>query len=621
MNVMFERGSARDALAQSSLHWDERCFCVKNRRASCAECHHLGNDFVATIACVVPSRTKRLPDAIGRAKHAAVVSHRRVVLDTILRDLLHCLWRVGLLAATSPMRWEACLLWMSHNPVSPAWRHSVCSQIVGKLGHCTAVKSWEIQLMCWSAGTPGRVSCSLLTLLWPQSASAHEHMCKCSSFVFWLDWCPIHNISSVFHWSSPIRAPADHRLDCSHFFCAQMWTDCCKMCESWHFCLLCHMWFVDRATHHLADKNRADHLNPGFVTHAHEWLLERTLFSAMRLADISSLMTKKVAQESNEASSLMMWPWCPCDTTAVSCWPLHVVRKCFVLDPQHRLWWRCWPLTSACVAWWPFTEKPRLPQWRGDQPTGLEPNLSQTSDSVLVLATFVILFANPQKACSFWCSAMGWAKQKEVTHSFCTPGKDNAHSGDTFQNGWKLLKNRFGNCLTKDQHQAAVSKMKAFWMNVRKLSSDTLRCTLDKKCCWGKLILKCLGSESATKFGIARCMLSFKLKVTKITCRVVQWFPSAAATSSPMHKLQLAAIQQTACTTTMQQNGQPNNACCQVQSSNVTWQEWMKTVSTLSFAELTKCLWIGLIPNMLQSATHCKKNVAIILLHNIGVLK
>jgi len=56
-------------------------------------------------------------------------------------------------------------------------------------------------------------------------------------------------------------------------------------------------------------------------------------------------------------------------------------------------------------------------------------------DSVLVFATFVILFANPQKACGFWHSAMGWAKQKEVTHSFCTPGKDNACSGDTFQNG------------------------------------------------------------------------------------------------------------------------------------------------------------------------------------------
>jgi len=140
MNVSFERGLARDASAQSSLHWDEQCFWVKNRRASCAECCLLGNDFVATTACVVPSRTKRLPGVIGRANHAAVVSHMRLVLDAILRDLLHCLWRVGL-ASTSQMHWEACLLWMNHNPMSPAWWHSMCGQIVGKLVHGTAVKS------------------------------------------------------------------------------------------------------------------------------------------------------------------------------------------------------------------------------------------------------------------------------------------------------------------------------------------------------------------------------------------------------------------------------------------------------------------------------------------------
>jgi len=56
-----------------------------------------------------------------------------VVLDTVLGDLLHCLWRVGL-AATSPTRWEACLLWMTHDPVSPAWGHSVCSQLWANWG-------------------------------------------------------------------------------------------------------------------------------------------------------------------------------------------------------------------------------------------------------------------------------------------------------------------------------------------------------------------------------------------------------------------------------------------------------------------------------------------------------
>jgi len=53
MNVVFERDSARDTSAQSSLCWDEQCFCVKNRRASCMEFCPLGNDFVTTTARVV----------------------------------------------------------------------------------------------------------------------------------------------------------------------------------------------------------------------------------------------------------------------------------------------------------------------------------------------------------------------------------------------------------------------------------------------------------------------------------------------------------------------------------------------------------------------------------------
>ena len=64
---------------------------MKNRRASCVECYPLGNDFVKTIARVVPSRTKRLLGVIGRVKYAAVILYRRLVLDTILRDLLHYL--------------------------------------------------------------------------------------------------------------------------------------------------------------------------------------------------------------------------------------------------------------------------------------------------------------------------------------------------------------------------------------------------------------------------------------------------------------------------------------------------------------------------------------------------
>ena len=64
---------------------------MKNRHASCIECYPLGNDFVTTIARVVPSRTKRLLGIIERVKYAAVILHRRLVLDTILRDLLRYL--------------------------------------------------------------------------------------------------------------------------------------------------------------------------------------------------------------------------------------------------------------------------------------------------------------------------------------------------------------------------------------------------------------------------------------------------------------------------------------------------------------------------------------------------
>jgi len=36
-----------------------------------------------------------------------------------------------------PLHWEAYLLWMSHNPVSPVWGYSMHSRIIGQLGHCT----------------------------------------------------------------------------------------------------------------------------------------------------------------------------------------------------------------------------------------------------------------------------------------------------------------------------------------------------------------------------------------------------------------------------------------------------------------------------------------------------
>ena len=40
--------------------------------------------------------------------------------------------------------------------------------------------------------------------------------------------------------------------------------------------------------HHLPDEVRANHLNPGFMTHIRESLFERTLLSATGLVDIGN---------------------------------------------------------------------------------------------------------------------------------------------------------------------------------------------------------------------------------------------------------------------------------------------------------------------------------------------
>jgi len=101
VNVTFERGSAQDLSVQSSLCWDERCFYVKNRRASCGLVIHLGMTCLLTIARVAPSRTKCVLSVLWRLKHAAVILHVCLVLDAVLRDLLHCLWRVGRIATTA----------------------------------------------------------------------------------------------------------------------------------------------------------------------------------------------------------------------------------------------------------------------------------------------------------------------------------------------------------------------------------------------------------------------------------------------------------------------------------------------------------------------------------------
>jgi len=145
MNVTFERVSAQDPSASSSLCWDERCFCVKNQRASDRLVIQLGMTYLMTIAHVAPSTTKCLLGVMWRFKHAAVISHVRLVLDAILSNLLHCLWRTGLVA-TSHTRWEACLPWMSPGWMMPAWGHSVLSPLWGVASHKT--QALPVNLHC-----------------------------------------------------------------------------------------------------------------------------------------------------------------------------------------------------------------------------------------------------------------------------------------------------------------------------------------------------------------------------------------------------------------------------------------------------------------------------------------
>jgi len=139
MNVIFERGSAQDPLAQSSLYCVERRFYAKNRRASCI----LYYDVVYNDSFVLNDPEQNVFEShvswCNGLKDIAVTIHRPASADdgsllfwasffTTVKDRAS--------STTSPIRWEAYLPWMSHDPVSPVWGYSMYSQIVGKLGYC-----------------------------------------------------------------------------------------------------------------------------------------------------------------------------------------------------------------------------------------------------------------------------------------------------------------------------------------------------------------------------------------------------------------------------------------------------------------------------------------------------
>ena len=101
---IWERSGSRSS-AQSSLCWDERCFCTKNRHASCR--------IVVQWEMTVPWHQLVLcdPEQNMWQSHATVQktwpSHctgKRLWrwFVALLSNLLHCLWKTGL-AATSPV--------------------------------------------------------------------------------------------------------------------------------------------------------------------------------------------------------------------------------------------------------------------------------------------------------------------------------------------------------------------------------------------------------------------------------------------------------------------------------------------------------------------------------------
>jgi len=103
------------------------------------ESHPHGNDFVATMARVFPSRTKRLLDVVERAKHAAVTSHRRLVL----RGLGCCPQRpssplVKSWASSNQSNMLRSASFVNESRPRESRMRTLCAwPIAGKLGHCT----------------------------------------------------------------------------------------------------------------------------------------------------------------------------------------------------------------------------------------------------------------------------------------------------------------------------------------------------------------------------------------------------------------------------------------------------------------------------------------------------
>jgi len=129
MNATFERGSAQDLSAWSSLCWDERCFCVKNRCASCAVFY----DFVCNDSSCQTIQNETCSNCVqqseGHSRCSCADQHLWWWFVILSSDVLRHLWASGL-AATGPTRWRVTNEWVPHEDALANWGVAVAQLLI-----------------------------------------------------------------------------------------------------------------------------------------------------------------------------------------------------------------------------------------------------------------------------------------------------------------------------------------------------------------------------------------------------------------------------------------------------------------------------------------------------------
>ena len=134
-------------------------------------------------------------------------------------------------------------------------------------------------------------------------------------------------------------------------------------------------------TNHLQCEVEANH--PWPRAHDSDWWItlwtdSHQCHGTGRHQSCHSLLATKVAQESNEASSQMMWLWGLCNMTPMPCWPFMWLEHVLFWIAQHRLLLRQQSLTNMCLERQFFLWKHRLSQQReGVAPSCHGSNLCQ----------------------------------------------------------------------------------------------------------------------------------------------------------------------------------------------------------------------------------------------------